>query len=56
MKIVVFRFDAGFLPRSSSGTIIAAPEGTPPRRIGDYQKKLPARRASERPDAGVLRI
>ena len=35
----------------------AAPEGTPPRLIGDYnQKKRPARRASESPEAEVHRI
>jgi len=50
MKIVLFRYDAGFLPLSPSGTMIAAAaDRAPPRRIGDYQKKLPARRVSERP-------
>jgi len=49
MKIVVFSYDAGFLLLSPSSAIIAAaPDGAPPRRIGDYQKTL-SRRASERP-------
>jgi hypothetical protein len=39
------------LPLYPSGTMnAAAPDGAPPRRIGDEKfKKLPARRASERP-------
>jgi len=41
----------GLLPLYPSGTMIAtAPDGAGPQRIGDKKfKKLPARRASERP-------
>jgi hypothetical protein len=44
MKIVLFRYDRELLQLSPSDRMIAAaPEGTPPRRIGEQNsKQLPA--------------